>query len=473
MTTAPPFSPPDTPAEALPRVVTHGYCIGCGACAVVDPRITLAATPYGTYTPVLPTPPHPAAGQVCPFAAADNEDSLAPDLFPDAPFHHALLGRYAGLYASAVNTGELRGADRAGGLITWLVTQLLRRGEIDGVLHVAPAADRPGQFEYRLSTTVAQVRQEAPICYQPEPFAAALRGLAARGQRYAFVGVPCFIKAVRLLGRQDPALRATFPYCLATFCDHLKSQAFAELMAWQCGVAPGQPFAIDVPHPRPDVPAKRATVRVTPLAPAAGAPREVPISQLYGLDGKLRLFQAKACDWCDDVAGELGDFTAGTAWLPVNGATPGVIQVLIVRHPHLHERLFAAAADGRLTLTALAAPEIVRSQAARFRFRREGLALRLHDAEARGEWHPVKRIAPSVAGLPRRRAYLYRLSARLAARSHQRYLLAKRHRHFLLFPVLMARDELLYYLWTGRWRQALPRLLLTLARAWRRGRADR
>jgi coenzyme F420-reducing hydrogenase beta subunit len=70
----------------------------------------------------------------------------------------------------------------------------------------------------------------------------AVRG---NGKRYAIVGIPCFIKASRLLIERDPVLRDQLIYHIALCCGPLKSAAFAEAMAWQLGIPPNDLGRVD------------------------------------------------------------------------------------------------------------------------------------------------------------------------------------------------------------------------------------
>jgi coenzyme F420-reducing hydrogenase beta subunit len=54
--------------------------------------------------------------------------------------------------------------------------------------------------------------------------------------RYAVVGVPCLIKAVQLLRREDPLMHSRIAFTLGLFCGHMKSARFVESVAWQMGV---------------------------------------------------------------------------------------------------------------------------------------------------------------------------------------------------------------------------------------------
>ena len=62
---------------------------------------------------------------------------------------------------------------------------------------------------------------------------------------YAIVGVPCFITAMRHLEEVDADLRDQFTWHIGLVCGHLKSQFFAESLAWQAGVPPEDLEAID------------------------------------------------------------------------------------------------------------------------------------------------------------------------------------------------------------------------------------
>ena len=67
-------------------------------------------------------------------------------------------------------------------------------------------------------------------------------------KRFVFVGLPCFTKAVRLLAQQDNHFATKVAYCVSLFCGHLKSAAFAELLAWQAGIKPDNLKTFDFRH---------------------------------------------------------------------------------------------------------------------------------------------------------------------------------------------------------------------------------
>ncbi|MBK8018945.1 MAG: Coenzyme F420 hydrogenase/dehydrogenase, beta subunit C-terminal domain [Betaproteobacteria bacterium] len=124
----------------------------------------------------------------------------------------------------------------SGGLTTWLLEALLERGDIDGVVHVS-ASDSP-LFMYTVSTTRDGLGARGKSRYYAVEVSEVLNAVRGNGRRYAFVGVPCFVKAARLIAEQDEQLGRQLVYFIGLVCGHLKSFAYAELMAWQQGVTP-------------------------------------------------------------------------------------------------------------------------------------------------------------------------------------------------------------------------------------------
>lgn len=97
-----------------------------------------------------------------------------------------------------------------------MAAQLLARGLVDGVAHVVPAdAQQAGRlFRYRISRSVDALREGAKSRYYPVEMSEVLREIRAVPGRYAVVGIPCFIKAVQLLRRQDALLRERIAFTL-------------------------------------------------------------------------------------------------------------------------------------------------------------------------------------------------------------------------------------------------------------------
>ncbi|MBI1370550.1 MAG: coenzyme F420 hydrogenase [Planctomycetes bacterium] len=425
---------PPADAQALRRtVIDGGYCVGCGACASVAQspmQVTLNATGH-LQASVTGSDTGAPVASVCPFADASvNEDEIGRAIFRAQHTQQSEhIGRYLNVYAGYVVEDGYRQRGSSGGMGSWILCELLKHGEVDAVVHVAqrtPTPNDPRLFAYTVSNTADAVRAGAKSRYYPVEISEAMATVRATPGRYAFVGVPCFVKAVRLLARQDPVLAERIRYCVAIFCGHLKTTRFGEYLAWQAGVKPEEFRDIDFRHKLPDAPANRYGIRVT--AERDGKLEEVvkPVGKIYGTDWGLGFFKYKACDYCDDVVGETADIAVGDAWLPRYVQDSEGTNVVIVRNAQVAAMVEAAIADGRLHMDPLAAADITQSQSSGFDHRRRGLAYRLSHTDRKRRWRPRKRVQPDGRIGDWRFRLRHWLRMKLAAASHRAYDAARR-----------------------------------------------
>jgi coenzyme F420-reducing hydrogenase beta subunit len=304
---------------------------------------------------------------------------------------------------------------------SWVQCELLRLGLVDHVINVAsrpPDSSDRRLFAYRIASSPAAVREGAKSKYYPIELSEVLATVRREPGRYALVGLPCFIKAARLLCRQEPVLAERLRWFVGLVCGHLKSMRFAELMAWQMGIRPADLVAFDFRVKLPARPANEYGMKATGLRNGAQSTGSSASRHLLGSDWGLGFFQYKACDFCDDVFAEVADIVVGDAWLPRFSQDPGGTNILVVRRPELDQIVREAAEQGRLRIESLAVDEVAQSQAAGLRHRRDGLRYRLHQARERDEWFPPKRVVPARVHLSRSERARYRLRERLRDLSH-------------------------------------------------------
>lgn len=365
-----------------------------------------------------------AVSRVCPFSDnADNEDQIAQSLYAALPPAHPVLGHVHKTYAGAVASDALVEGSSAGGLTTWLCAQLMRSGQVDGVIHVGPSDSGPDLFEYRVSESVEALHQNRKSKYYSASFEKALRSVVGNGRRYVFVGVPCYVKAVRLLSRQDPQVAQAVAFTVALICGHMKSSGFAELMAWQVGVPPQNLAAVD--FRLKDREARSSDYRFG--AKAAGEPEFLSkrANTLMGGNWGHAMFQLDACNFCDDIFGETADIAFGDAWVrPYTDRWQGA-NIVVSRSAALSAVLAAGVASGEIWLDDVPAEVVLHTQEGNFRHRREGLAVRLAAARKAGRWVPRKRVAPGQYKVSSRRRALIALREEMGNASHAAFQSAK------------------------------------------------
>ncbi|MDD7930681.1 Coenzyme F420 hydrogenase/dehydrogenase, beta subunit C-terminal domain [Microbacterium thalli] len=394
--------------HSIQNVVENNVCVGCGACGVVtNGRIPVTIRPRGYYQADLTgaSDADLAIGsRVCPFAdESKNEDEVADLHYPDLP-HDDRIGRYRSLFAGRIRDDAQIPYSSSGGLTSWTLIQLLDRGLIDGVIHVRDF-DQP-MFGYTVSTTREELLAGRKSKYYPATFDEALRSIRGDSGRYAFVGIPCAIKAARHVAAEDPVLRDQIAFFIGIVCGHLKTSAYAESFAWQLGIEPDRLDTVDFRIKDPALTSRQYSFG----ARAAGSTEwsQAQTLSLVGGSWGHAVFQLNACNYCDDVFAETADVVFGDAWLSKYEIDWRGTNVVLTRNETIDQILREGAATGAIVKDELDPDAVAKTQAGNYRHRRDGLAVRLADDEKTARWAPRKRVAPGYDHVTPERVKLIR-----------------------------------------------------------------
>lgn len=390
----------------LPLVVSSGLCVGCGACATVaHDKLSMGLTVEGRYEPVTRDGRTLAeqdahtlerASRVCPFSnAARNEDEIAAELYsgPDVGEGEA-TGRHRKVVAGHVAAGDFRDRGTSGGMTSWMLFELLSRGHVDGVIHVASTyGELPGALsQYTISRTIDELLSGRKSRYHVQTLTDVLTEVRAVPGRYAIVGVPCFVKAIRLMSDADEVLRERLTFTVSLVCGHYKSTLYSEYLAWSAGIVPSEVEDIDYRHKEPGRAPNRYSVRISPRE---GEDVVSGVEKFPMADWGLGIFKLGACDYCDDIVGETADVSFGDAWLPpFMGDWRGAN--MAVARSELAARIIQDGEDrGDLDVIPWTPEDVAAAQAGAVRHRRPGLAVRLRNRQNKGLWAPKKRVEPA------------------------------------------------------------------------------
>ena len=411
--------------STIDRVVASGSCVGCGACSVrTGGAIPVRLNDFGVWQANLDTADSAAraAGSiVCPFAdESPNETALAEELFPSGLETHPELGRLQGVFTAQVSDEAYLEGSSSGGLTSWILLQLLEQGLIDGVIHVGHSTDE--LFSYVVSHSHSEVLERRKSAYYSTSMTSAIESVRGNGKKYAVVGVPCFVTAARLLCRADSELSSQLRFFVGLVCGHLKSAAFAELLAWQTGIAPHDLESVDF---RVKVQGRDAASYDFSAVGRNGETHHRPTRELLGGNWGHGMFQLDACNYCDDVFAETADVVLGDAWLPEFVHDWRGTNIVVTRNATIQAILEAGSSAGSIHMAPLTPAKAVFSQAGNFRHRRDGLALRLYDDKVEGRWSPTKRVSASNT-MPMPRQRIVRARRDLSSSSHTVFREAKK-----------------------------------------------
>ncbi len=366
-------------------------------------------TDMGEYVPDIDSTDYSAYASSCPSLQPEqNETVIGSNLFRENATHEIGLGHVTGTFAGYANEGSFRQHGTSGGMVSWVLAELMRKDIIDSVVHVkeVEGANTEGPFyEYGKSTTISEVKQNSKTKYHVVELSKILREIKESDDRVAVVGVPCMIKSLRRLARLDKDIKKRVVFTISLVCGHLKSVNWSRSLSWGAGIHPNQMKNIQYRIKGESVPAR---AYVCQIETQDGTQKILDTANIVGGKYNVGSLMLPACDYCDDVVGETADLTIGDAWLPKYDVDNRGTNLLITRSNEARNLLISAMRENRIYLDNITADEARSSQSGGFRQRGEGLSHRLQLALDIGKKVPEKRIRPGEFKLTALRKEVYK-----------------------------------------------------------------
>lgn len=203
----------------LDEIVSAGLCSGCGACvfAAEEGKVRMQIDIKGYLRPVtshaLSANEQETVRSVCPGIGLAH-----PASFENGVGYHPVWGPMAGLMTGHATDAEVRHKGSSGGVLSALLIHLLETEKVDFVVHTRASESDPLQNQTVFSTTREEILSGAGSRYAPAAPVAALHDALARPGKFAFVGKPCDVAAVRKIIASRPDLTHRIPYLLSFMC---------------------------------------------------------------------------------------------------------------------------------------------------------------------------------------------------------------------------------------------------------------
>lgn len=197
----------------------RALCVGCGACASIA-GLRMTENEHGFYRP-----PAEAVDERC-FA-------YCPVATLPTKYAENLWGETVGSYLGWAGDVDVRCNASSGGAITACLCYLLDAGLVDAVMQVGPDPSAPLFSEVRINETTDDVKGCSGSRYVSCPALSRISEAAASGKRFAAVGKPCDIRALRNLVDFDEHYAEAFPYLFSFFCAGLPSKNAARRLDGQ------------------------------------------------------------------------------------------------------------------------------------------------------------------------------------------------------------------------------------------------
>ena len=352
-------------SPTLARVLAGELCSGCGLCAgIADGAIALETVPPG-YTRPRQLAPIADETEVR-IAAACPGAKVAPWLGDRV---HPYWGPWREVATGYATDPDVRFVGSSGGVASALLIAALESGQIDAALHTAADPGRPTRNVLHWSHDRAGVLAGAGSRYAASSPLAEIDAALASGKRFAFVGKPCDVSALRRLATRDPRVDRQVPVMLAFFCGGIPSHAGSDRIIRAMGLDPA-----DVDRFRYRGQGWPGTARADTRDGRSG---EMSYADSWG--GHLSKEVQFRCKICPDAVGGVADVAVADAWYGGESGYPTFEEqdgrsLLITRTAAGSALVTAARKRGDLATEPLAIEEIDLMQPSQARRKRLVLA---------------------------------------------------------------------------------------------------
>lgn len=337
----------------IESIVQSGLCTGCGICeSFTGGKINIALDREGYLRPVAEQPLSDSQerllSDVCPGISL-RHDTLSVD-------YHPLWGPLRQVRTGYANNPEIRFAGSSGGVLSALLVYLLETRTVDYVLHIGASEQEPLRNEIKISRNCEDVLRSAGSRYSPSAPLTQIDEYLNRPGRFAFVGKPCDVAALRQYARHNRVVAQKVSYMLSFMCAGIPSMegTYAILNRLKTQKEEVRRFAYR----------GNGWPGMTRVETHDGSIHEMDYATSWGTI--LNKYLQPRCKICPDGTGEFADVVCADAWYGKDGYPDFAEQEgrsLIISRNDVGEALVnACVRAGYLSTSPLAVPEISKMQ---------------------------------------------------------------------------------------------------------------
>jgi len=297
--------------ETILSIVKKDLCTGCGTCIALCPKEAIKLKldrDKGTYIPELDAERCNGCGtclKVCPGHEVDF-DELNKRIFGRIP-DDIIFDNYNNIYIGHATDFDVQYNSASGGLITALLIFALEKGIIDGALVTRMNRNRPLEPEPFIARNKEEIIEASKSKYCPVPANIALKEIlhSNENEKFAVVGLPCHVNAIRKAEQINDKLRKKIPLHFAIMCSHTDSFNALKFILSCFGISSESVKSIEFRG--------RGWPGSMLVNLDSGMQKIIPFKD-YIKAHELWMFNPTCCNFCCDGLGGLSDISFGDAW---------------------------------------------------------------------------------------------------------------------------------------------------------------
>lgn len=396
--------------KLISDVVDQGICIGCGVCAGVCPgkNIEMRWSENGELNPYIDQgclPQSCICIDACPIINAETnfvvemarlqrpDSQFVPITYPQS---HPLVGKYTACYAGYTEKEKEREKSSSGGMLTFLLKELLLTKSVHGIISVVDS-DTPSErlFKFDVLRSEEELDRAAGSKYYPVEISDILKFLKKdkSDDVYALVGLPCLLKGVENAVKLLPHLAKKIRYTFSLTCGQLPNRFYTESLAEYSGVSIDELKTVKYRGKEKTLSASNFVFKAFKTSGESGKPLYWMTQPSYLWENSF--FIHGACKFCDDVFGRTADAIFMDAWLPQYASDPKGHSFVVVKDIDIDKLVREKAASGLCNAETISIDSIVKSQYDQIEKKTEMLSGHLYMAKKNGMRITKRTVEPS------------------------------------------------------------------------------
>lgn len=276
------------------------YCTGCGLCQSVY-GTKLEENQNGFLVPIVDEENAEKLARICPAGGAATLEMK----------RNKVWGQYEKVFLGWAFDANIRRSASSGGVLTALCCYLLESKKVDGIIQIKAGST------YHTQVVVSRTSDEVKKCMGSRYSASAplrqIKQMVCEDEKYAFVGKPCDVSALRMYMKEDKLFSEKIVYLLSFFCAGTPSKAAQKKLLETLGCNKEEE-CIDLQYRGNGWPGFATATK------ADGSSSKISYNDSWGkiLGRDVR----KICRYCIDGIGEMADISCGDAWYLTNDFQP-------------------------------------------------------------------------------------------------------------------------------------------------------